>query len=161
MRPTGSSGRGEGGLLTVAVALVTVAIAAACGGGSAGELTKDQWIARADAVCAALAEELQAVPEPRTPVEIGEAGRQVFEIASRRLAELRDLPPPAADAAAIDEMLDAFEKVVTVSRQFTEAIAAGDEEAAAELFPQLEHRSREAEGLAEAYGLHVCGKAAE
>lgn len=161
MRRTASSGRGGRGLRTVAVALVTMATAVGCGGGSDAELTKDEWIAGADAVCAALAEELQAVPEPQTPEETGESGRQVFEIASRRLGELRDLPPPAADAAAIDEMLVAFEEVVMLGRELTEAIAAGDEEAAAELFPQLEDRSREAEERAAAYGLEVCGTAAE
>lgn len=104
---------------------------------------------------------LQSIPEPRTPEEAAEAAREATEIAFGRLAELRDLTPPGADAEAVAELLDTFEEVVALSAGFTEALAAQDEERLAELFPQLEARTREAERLAETYGLEVCGQAEE
>ena len=59
---------------------------AACGGGDDGR-AKAAWIAGADAICARVNSEIDALGEPDTLVEIAEYAADVQPIAERQLAE--------------------------------------------------------------------------
>ena len=72
-------------LLLAAIAVLVLALAA-CGGGDDGR-AKAAWIAGADAICARVNSEIDALGEPDTLVEIAEYAADVQPIAERQLAE--------------------------------------------------------------------------
>jgi hypothetical protein len=146
-------------LLCVTVLLVV----AACGGDDASgdeALSKAEWIAAADAICAEDNAELALIPEPQTPEEAAEAGARVIEIQRTGLAEVRALAPPPGDEGVVGEILDAVEAVLDWSEEFIEALA-GDDARAEALYAEGERLTEEAIRVAEGYGLQECATSEE
>jgi hypothetical protein len=137
-------------------------LAAGCGGDDDSEgMTKEEWVAAADAICVDMDAELAPIPEPQTPEEIADAGEQAAQITRNGISELRALNPPEGDDVVVSELLDSFDALVDVGAEFTQAAAAAGslEEMSAEvetLFRELEAANENARQLAEDYGLKQC-----
>lgn len=141
----------------VSILAALVLMVAACGGdGEAGALTKAEWVAAANGICVEMFRELDSIPEPETQGEAGEAGIRVTEIHRAALADLRALEPPAGEQARVAQILDAAQAVIEWGSEFTEALAAGEEDRAGELLAEGERLVDEADGLFGDYGLQDC-----
>ncbi|MCL1595296.1 MAG: hypothetical protein M3132_13185 [Actinomycetia bacterium] len=161
--------------LLVAFALVV----AACGGDEA--LSKDEYIAQANAICANTNTQLEAVasetfadlPDEPTPEEIAEVLVDVFidqftAALEAQLADLRALAAPEGDANLLAAFFDEVEVVLAGINQVADAAATGDPAAIEQLtasedsgkgglrvvataFSEVDKRAIE-------YGLTVCGE---
>jgi hypothetical protein len=141
------------------ILLVVLLVVAACGDDDAAgdeALSKAEWIAAADAICAEDNAELALIPEPQTPEEAAEAGARAIQVQRTGLAEVRALVPPQGDEAVVGEILDSVEAVLDWSEEFIEALVAGDDAKAEELHAEGERLTEEAIRLAEEYGLQEC-----
>jgi len=144
--------------MTVGLVVVTV------GCGDDGETTTTQeWVTAADAICAEMNTQLEPIAEPQTIEEFADATAQVDEVWHNGLDELQALDLPDDNEAAATEVLDAFDQLVDVSLQWSEAfIAAGSMEVEdmtpelKTLFGELETASENATRLAEDIGLQQC-----
>jgi len=141
----------------VAAVLVAAALSA-CGGDEGGErLTREELIARADAICAEASAELDALGEPESGPELAGLADEAAAIAESQLERLRDLRPPVEDEGDYAAMLDLTERQIEATRGIAAAAAEGDAEAAQARIAEVQELDGEADDLASAYGFQVCG----
>jgi hypothetical protein len=141
----------------LAAALIA-AVLPACGGDGGGErLTREELIARADAICAEASDRLDALGEPETPEQLARLADEAAAIAEEQLGRLRNLRPPAENEDEYAAMLDLTEKQIEATRGISEAAAAGDADAAQARIAEVKRLDDEADRLASAYGFEVCG----
>jgi hypothetical protein len=166
--------------------LVLLAIVAGCGGGgsssvetssgqppeSAGSSKAAFFIEEADARCSdyqaerqPLEVEIEAIersanPEsPKNLLRLGELLNEAIAAAEVELGSIRELEPPQADEATIEKMLATAQEANDLGTEAGEALEAGDTSRFGELAKELEAINNRAKGIAEGYGLKVCGQA--
>jgi hypothetical protein len=144
-----------------AAACVLAAILVGCGSSGPKPLAKPAWIARADAVCAQSQSSIRALGTPADLAAITTYGTKVGDILEQEIAQLRALPPPKADRATIDRMLTEAQRGVTVARHLAALAQSGDASAVQQYAASSSGATAEAGRLAKAYGLRVCGQAAD
>jgi hypothetical protein len=171
--------------ISTAVACLAV-IAAGCGGGGSSsvetssgyppgasvEFPKQRFIQEADALCSdyqAQAEpirgEIEAIeqssnPEsPKSEVRLGELLRDAVAKAEAELESIRELEPPKADALTIQTMLDTAQEGNGSADEYAEALEEGETSRFGDLGKETETANNRAKGIAEGYGLKVCGQA--
>lgn len=135
--------------LAVAVALV------ACGGDASRRLTKEEFIARADAICERYNPHVNDVVRRLPPGDQPAGARMMHDefvpLMRAQVRELRALRPPAEDRREIDALFDG----VDAATDELERRAAGD---AASVFAPDFDPYEPANRAARAYGLGVCGE---
>ena len=134
---------------------------AGCGDGDHDTLTKEEWITRAEAVCADMIAQEEEIAEPESPEDMAAGADQIAEITRTGIDELETLPAPEGDEDAVAEILAAFDDLADAGVDFLDAVVesgsledmSGEVEAA---FRDLEAMQRQATEIAEAYGLTGC-----
>src|ERR671932_2184206 len=114
------------------LALAAASLAAGCGGGG-GRLSRDDYVKRADAICAKYNRRIRALRQPRTIAGISAFTAKAIPIARRGDDELRSLEPPKGDEAtakawlaANDDVVEAIERLGAAARRHD---PAGDRKA--------------------------------
>jgi hypothetical protein len=120
-------------------------------------LTKEEYIAQADAICQEADAKIDAVPEPQSTEELAEYGEQVVEIGQDQLDRLRALEPPQTDEGTINEAYDLLEQQLAIATDLIDAAREDDLEQVQELLAQGEQLNDQADQIAEDYGLTECG----
>lgn len=148
--------------------LLAAGTLAACGGDDSGELSKDEFIAQADEICAdfsASADERDADFE--TAIDEGDfasAADQFEGIAAeieKAIDQIDELEPPAEDRATIDEWLQLGRDQVAVAGDVADAIREEDVEAISAGVAEGERIETEADAIADEYGMSDCGSAGD
>lgn len=145
------------GCVTLGFALVAVG----CGSDDGDTMSKQEWVAAADAICVDMTEQLEGISEPQTIEEMAAAQSQVEDVWRTGLADLEGLGLPSDDEEAAAEVIDAFVVLVDASFEWSDAFveAGAIDEMSPEveaLFRELDTASAEATRRAEAYGLENC-----
>ena len=146
------------GLSVVLGVWVLGLVLALAGCGSHTE-TKQDFVARADAICAATTRELRTVsgtPPSGVPALARYLGG-VIPLLQRELKQLRALPRPAAGRAELEHYLAAQAQIVARYRTLAGAARYGDAGAVNQALAAL--ASSPAAGLASGYGLRDCAGA--
>jgi len=144
----------------IAIALAALLAVAGCGGGGSGggdRLTKEEYIAQADAICKATEEKLDALAEPTSKEEFASFLEEGLGLSEGQLDDLRALNPPEADEATLEEAYSLVEQQLDVIRQMVDAVKADDEAAVQELITQGDALNDQADQIAADYGLKECG----
>jgi hypothetical protein len=143
------------GLLGVAV---VVALAGTTAGASATtQVTKPQYIAKADALCAAADAKVSKlgplVPAPRSVA----VGGKVLAIDRAALAALRGLTPPASERVAVAKLLKlAAAAINTGIAGVVSAAKSGSAAAFASSVRRAQMLTDRAHAAARSFGLHEC-----
>jgi len=149
--------RRQFGYVTLGFALV----AAGCGSDDSDTMSKQEWIAAADAICVDMNAQLEGISEPQTIEEMAAAQSQVEDVWRTGLADLEGLGLPSDDEEAAAEVIDAFDVLVNASFEWSDAFveAGAIDEMSPEveaLFREFDAASADAARLAGAYGLENC-----
>jgi hypothetical protein len=131
--------------------MVSAVAGAGCGGEDAG-LSKAEFIAEADAICAVQQEQLDAVTALQDP----ERESERVAISEKTLDDLRALPPPQGDEAAVDEIFSGFERSTALTADYVDARRAGDADAADAAMSDAGVVLAEAVSAAGQYGFKTC-----
>lgn len=140
------------------VAPVIIAFAlvvAACGGDDT--IAKAEFVERADAICKAADEELDALGEPSgldDLVEQLEEGRAIYQ---RLREDVAELDRPDEDADEIEELFAILDELIAGVDEMLVAARDSDAEALADAGNRLDELSAEAEVKAGALGFEECG----
>jgi hypothetical protein len=140
-------------------ALTTCLAITGCGSGHTA--TKQDVVARGNAICAGALRDIRALPAPA--VAGGSTGglakylQQVVPIVHKENAGLRALPRPARDRALLDQYLAAMAAVESKYRAVLAAARSGDAGAVSDALSTL--AGSPAAGLAQHYGLTQCASA--
>ena len=152
--------------------LLVAVILAGCGVGS-GSLSKEEYLAKGDAICAdgqveagelaRRAQEIQAQSGTLTDSELVDRASDLWsdqiEVMERYRGRLGDLDPPDGDEAQTDELLASLDEGIETARDI-KATLDEDERLSQELVQAYAAIVARGNTLARAYGFQVCGRSA-
>ena len=138
--------------------LLTALLLAGCGGSGDDRLTKSEFIAEADAICAKGRDHSKALPEPTTYAELAEYIRKGISIQDHDVAEIRKLKPPKNDAQDVELMLEQVERLNAAFDRLQAAAEKGDAKGVVRRSTDVRRANRAAARRARQYGLRVCGQ---
>lgn len=136
----------------VGLAASAALLVAACGGDG---LSKPDYIAQADEICAAAERKASELPQPTDPAQAPQYAESLEEITDGYIQDLRELSPPEEDAEEIDELIGKMEQA---GAKLVEAIRtqsnSGNPAAA---YSEALRLAEEANEQASVYGFKSCG----
>jgi len=146
------------GVRTALVVALVALIVTACGGHT---VTKQDVIARGNAICAGAQRDLLATPSPAAGETslpgLAEYLSAIMPILRREVSNLQALPRPAADRALLDRYVTAVASSGATYRTLAAAAGRGDQDAVNQALAQL--AANPASSLAARYGLNQCAGA--
>ena len=117
----------------------------------------EAFVAAADVICSSSRELVSSLREPQTQEEAVASLREVVDISTEELRQLRELDAPAALAARYTELLSAREEQIAALRVFGEALEADDREAASQALLENSRLNDATNVLQQELGFEVCG----
>lgn len=161
-------------LLSVCAAAALIPGLAACGSSSSGGPTKEQYVAKADAICnaastktAALISKIAAAGpalasgSAKAAREIAPTVRQVHEQGAASLAELRALKQPKGDKKAIEGFVVPLTNIVAAIREAASSLSAGQASTALAHLANVQADVEREISAAHAFGVARCGGVGE
>lgn len=151
--------------------LLSLCVGAGCGSDGDSELTKPEFLARGDAICAEAqaeaaelayrAEQIRAqigtLPEAEAVDRTESLYADQIAVIERFHDRFADLEPPAEDEARVEEFLRSLTDGLDVSREMKAELAAGSFPSG-ELVMEYGRIVIRGNTLAQAYGFTVCGR---
>ena len=139
--------------------LLTIVLAAGCGGGSSGQrLTREQYAAKADAICTKYKQKTDALSRPSTLSDLANVSDQVLPLLHKAKGELEKLRPPQNEQATANAWLDEFDVIINDVEKIRDAAKKNDTAAIrAAAAPALQH-DKHSNDLATQLGMTVCNK---
>ncbi len=143
--------------MRVAAVGASVLALAACGGGGGGtRLSRDAYIAKADAVCAKLAAERKVLKPPASLGEESAYINKALPLLDAGLADLRALKPPADMEKRAGELLQAAGRVRDLLAKLRSAATTGDALTVARIGSQASQLNDQIQSRARALGVTGC-----
>ena len=148
--------RGVGRQSGQAAALITAClVTVGCG---SQPVTKQDVVARANAICASALRQVRAIPPPSStsgsPLALGPYVRQVASIVQREAAQIAALPKPVHQRALLERFMGAVKADAAHYQALATAARSGDGAAEAQALAGL--RASQSAQLASRYGLGQC-----
>lgn len=139
--------------------LLALALAAGCGGSSGGQrLTREQYAAKADAICSKYTQKTDALARPATLADLAAVSDQVLPLLHDARGELAALRPPQNEEATAKAWVDEFDVIIADIEKIRDAAKKHDADAVgAAAIPAQRHDQRSNE-LATQLGMTVCNK---
>ena len=141
-----------------ATGLALLALLAGCssGDGDDGRLSKEEYVERADAICAEYDRRLSDLPEPGNIRELGELAADALPVARKGVAELRALRPPAELQPRVSEWLERNDRNIRMIGALRDAARAGQTTRVQEIASEAADNEQAADALAKEIGLEAC-----
>jgi polyhydroxyalkanoate synthesis regulator phasin len=119
--------------------------------------SKEDFVAAADDVCREADEKIAEIGQPRVEEGILEYVEQAQEVSADLAADLRELEPPAEDAADVEQMIDDLERATDLLEPLAQATVDRDANAVQELQEEVQQTTDDISAFADSYGFEVCG----
>jgi hypothetical protein len=143
----------------VSPVLLAILLVAGCGSSSNGQrLTREQYAAKADAVCSKYKQKTDALSRPSSLAGLAAVSDQVLPLLHDARGELARLRPPENERATANAWLDQFDVITSDIKKIRDAAKKNDAAAVqAAAQPALQHNQHSNE-LATQLGMTVCNK---
>ena len=141
----------------VPLALAALA-AAACNGGGDDRLSKEEYVRRADAICARYDARLAKLPQPTNLAGLERTAGQALPIAREGVERLRALRPPEELDPKVRDWLARNDENVAKIGELQAAAQAGDTRRVQELAAEAADNEARADAIAKEIGLRDCAK---
>jgi hypothetical protein len=152
-----STDSGTSVVRTVSVGTAALAVfVAGCGGGA--PLSKSEFDAKADAVCAKYTKKINAVPAPKTITDVPAYVNLVKPYLERGVDELASLNPPASLKATYDSWINTQHEALTQTDELRKAAERNDLVGVNRMIQVLRARNVRGNALAAKLGADVCAK---
>jgi len=152
-------------------AVVAVITLVGCGGGDGGStaLSKADYIAKGDAICAQKQQQrsqlvtevynaiASGVNSPSDAHRVHDISIQAADYIDQLASELQALPKPTGDEQILDTMLSTVRAEATDIRHFADAVDSLDASQISSFGEAAESDGGKAVGIAQDYGFKVCG----
>jgi hypothetical protein len=126
-------------------------------GQTVGGTVKAAYIAKADALCKAANDQLDALPDPNTFAELKDLLDKSMPIIDKLQADFKAIPGPTTDKAKLDEVYSTLDALIAKFKDAQAAAAAGDQRKAVTVLNQVDEATTTANAKADAYGFKDCG----
>jgi hypothetical protein len=141
-----------------------IIVLAGCGGSDEEDLTRTDYIADADAICAQYGTESAELERQFNQALLEsdlESAAQSFEDQASEvtamLDQLEELTPPVADQATVDQIIALGRQRVETAQDAADAIASGDKDAMIAAGKEGSVLAGEYYQLADGFGFETCG----
>ncbi len=151
--------------------VLVAAVFAGCGGSdsdSGGALSKEDFIAQADEICAesdaasdAFGEDFEAAYGAGDFDAAAELIEEADATTSEATDEIKALEPPEEDQATVDELFELTDQQEALVPDLIEAVRAGDNAAVTEVADEAEALDTQTNAIADEYGFVDCGSAGD
>jgi hypothetical protein len=130
---------------------------------SSSTISKEDFARQANAICETLNNKILALPRGNDAAGEADYAEKAAVLTEESLKQLRALPTPPADVAAINNFYTKLDDALAVTRRYVEVLRSGINDAnAARAVNELALKSNrliaEANSAAIAYGLTICGQ---
>lgn len=143
------------GLLGIGLVLVLCS----CGGGSGSKrLTKEQFAAKADALCASFNAEVKKAASPKTTAEAITYFNKLLPLDEKLVADFDKLSPPASEEASVNRIVALGKEQVARAKALVAAIEKKDLKKANALVAEGNANSGESKTLFAKIGSKECAK---
>lgn len=136
----------------LAPALAALALAA-CGG---GELSRQQFLERADAICTRVNDELSEIQQPASLAELAPVLDEGLVVVRDAVEDLRELEPPAEMEARVEAWIDKVDEAADELDKAADAARRGDQEAVGLALQAGDDANTEGNERARQLGLQSC-----
>ena len=143
------------GTISVGVAILLVS---GCATGSSSDdhrVTKQAYIARADAICARVDRANKDIP---TDTPFAEVLRETADAFGSAVADLKALDRPAGHDQELDAWFHGLDQEVAAFSRMQPAAEAGDQDALLRMFTSNEPLERKIQRAARRFGFHDCAR---
>jgi hypothetical protein len=139
------------------LALLALALLSACGGSSSGpRLTKEQFAAKADAICGRYNKQVQALANPSNLKELADVADQTIPILHNAMRDIRKLRPPVSEQDTVDEWFDEVDKLEDDLDEIRDNAEDNDMKGVQAVVPKATAHNRRSNELATELGMTVC-----
>lgn len=136
--------------------LAAVLALAACGGDD--RLSRDEYIARADEICADIEQRGEALQEPESVEDVRRFIDQARPLLQEGIDDLRALEPPEDLQGPHDSMVDAAAGGLPALDRLAEAAEQEDEEAFNAAVEEITRADEESSRIAGEMGMKACAE---
>lgn len=124
-------------------------------------LTREEYVRRADAICADYDRRLDDLPDPEDVGEVAELAEEAFPIVQEGIRKLRELRPPQELGPQVEAWLRLNDANARSIHSLEEAAGDGDVRRVQEIASEAAENERRADELAKELGLEECAKSEE
>lgn len=140
-----------------ALALLLVVVAG-CGGGSGKPLSRQEFAAKADAVCTKYRQQTAALTRPSNFSDLAKVADQTLSILGHATDDLHKLKPPAAEQATVDQWLQAIETLKSDVKDIRDRAKANDRAGVLAVAPRATRDNSRSNMLATQLGMTKCNQ---
>lgn len=140
---------------TGALASALALAAGGCGGGSKG-LSKDEYAARLNRICADYNRTIKRVGTPTSPAELAAKGPKLIAEFDKALARVKKLTPPKELKADVDTFLSEYTQLRGVVDQIVQAAKRNETTKIVQLAAQAEPLNKDTQALGKKLGAPAC-----
>jgi hypothetical protein len=141
---------------SLALALVFLS---GCGGGGGGPaLTKEQYAAKADAICGKYNKQVNALGNPNNLQDLAKVADKTLPILGSAIDKLDALKPPASEKAKADQWLTQVRNLKDDLQEIRDKAKAGDAPGIQSVLPKAQDHNSKSNSLAAELGMSVCNK---
>jgi hypothetical protein len=138
------------------IPVVTVAIVAGCGGGGGKPLTKQEFAAKADAICGKYNEQTKKLSNPSNLSDLAKVADKTIPILDHALSDLRKLKPPAGEQQTVNEWLASVENLEGDLKEIRDKARSNDLKGVQDVVPKATQHNASSNQLATKLGMKVC-----
>ena len=138
--------------------LVAACALAACGGSGGDRLTKTQYAARANAICARFNHQVRSFGGATTLSDLALLSERTLPALDAATRKLRRLRPPKDEDATAREWLSSLERLHADVAQIRDRARANDLRGVRRLVPGATRDNRRSDALANRLGATTCSK---
>jgi hypothetical protein len=126
------------------------------GSGSGARLTREEYAAKANSICAAYNKEYDALGEPKSSAEVIAGIDKLLPLQRTMVASLKALNPPSGEEATATKAIALGEELTTRETALSAALKSGDMAKVGEMSAAAEPVSKEADALFRQLGVTEC-----
>jgi hypothetical protein len=140
------------------ILVLAIVVLAGCGGGSAKRLSKEEYAAKADAICGKYNQQTKALSNPSNLKELADVSDKTLPILSNAISDLHKLKPPASEKATVDQWLSQVANLKGDLTEIRDKAKAGQIQGVQAVVPKAQEHNSKANQLATQLGMSVCNK---
>lgn len=140
--------------------LLAVVLAAGCGGGGGGgkPLTRDQYAAKADAICGKYTEQTKALANPSNLSDLADVADKTLPILDNAISDLQKLTPPADERSTVDQWLAQVQNLRSDLQEIRDKAKTSDVQGVQAVVPRATQDNQQSNKLATQLGMSVCNQ---
>jgi len=133
-------------------------LAAGCGGGDAGKLSKEEYVSKLNAICADFNAKQKEIGVPQSIPEVAEKGPEIIDEFDKALDKVKDLEPPDEIADQANRFIELTDQQRDLVQELIDAAKDNDAARLREIGSKIEPIDAEADQIATELGAPACAE---